>query len=224
VKYALIALALPLTLPLALVAAAQPLPQLAAPELALIESGAKDIGVVVNQDVPVTLDDKTAVAFFDGERMHVSPAMVATIKTRQEARALAAMALAYGHGRLGARTRGKTSAAEYVIALPLYMLAQGARDSSRGPGLSFDNDTNDSSPQEIRAESRKIAGQRAALAIHLTEQAGGCTGPMVDLLNRMRGHDSTSAVAGAASQAGFARMVLRDMGNLAYPPDNRCAG
>jgi hypothetical protein len=210
-KYALMALTL--------IAAAPP-----KPELALIESGAKDIGVVVNQDVPVTLDGKAAAAYFDGERMHVAPAMVAAIKTRQEARALAAMALAYGHGRLGARAPGKPGVAEHVIALPLYLLAQGERGSPLDSGLSFGNDTNDSTPQERRADSQKIAQQRAALAIHLTEQAGGCTGPMVDLLTRMRGHDATSAVAGASSAAGFARMVLRDMGKLAYPPDHRCAG
>lgn len=205
-----------LSLPALLIAAAPP-----APQLSLLQSGASDVGAVIDQSVLVVVDDVSAVTSFDGERMHVTQAALDQVHNRQEARALAALAMAYGQGRIKARDPHKPGAAEYVAAFPLYMIAQ----SRKGGAIDYgDSGVNRADPEEIKSDSRQLAGHRASLAVHLAERAGSCTGPMVDLLNRMRGTDSTSAAATRATPSGFARMVLRDLGKQAYPPDQHCVG
>ncbi|MEY2927510.1 MAG: hypothetical protein RL367_1987, partial [Pseudomonadota bacterium] len=192
--------------------------------LALLQSGANDVGAVLDQSIVVVVDQQSDVASFDGERIHVVQALVNRVQNRQEARTLAALAMAYGQGRIQERGAHKPGTAEIAVSLPLYMLAQ---NQSREHGLAIPTGLAKrvaDDPEQIRAQSRQAANHRADLAVHLAERAGSCTGPMVDLLNRMRGGDSTSAAASRDTQAGFARMVLHDLGKQAYPPDNHCVG
>ena len=94
-------------------------------------------------------------------------------------------------------------------------------DTQRGIGLPDARETPNFSGEEQRERDADISRQRAALAVSLASKAGSCTGPMVDLLNRMR-----LAAAGSASRqnepAGFARQALRDLGRSVFPPDRSC--
>ncbi len=203
-----------------LIAAAPPSAQ-----FALVQSGASDVGAVVDQAVTVVIDSDHGIASFDGQRIHMTQAVLDRVQNRQEARALAALAFAYGSGRIQARGTHKAGVAEHVIALPLYMIAQGATDGRNGAAIPFpDANQNGKDPEEIKSETRQASAHRASLAVHLAERAGSCSGPMVALLNRMRDGDATSAAASGNTESGFARMVLRDLGKQAYPPDNHCAG
>lgn len=148
------------------------------------------------------------------------------VESRQEARALAALSLAYGD-LVREPSRRKTSTAEKIISVPLYLFAQNEtrerafRSGDPYYGYGFEQ-PNGPTPQEIRLAKDKAGRHRAALAVHLVQQAGGCTGPMVKLLNRMRATDSTSGAADKSSAAGFARMALTDLGSTVYPPDESC--
>jgi hypothetical protein len=159
------------------------------------------------------------------DRLTISPQTAALVKTREEARALVVLALAY-HPAVSDSTTRKPGAAEYIVALPLYLAAQGAFDRQQyASGGTYPVEWNQPAGPDTDAlrENRKAAReQRGARTLHLLQQAGGCSGPMVDLLNRMRAEDHGSLAASAASNAGFAKMALTDLGRNVLPPDRSC--
>ncbi len=184
-----------LPLLLALVAAAPASPD-------VLTLGAQDVAAASHRDA--------------GDLMKAIPANARSfVTTRQEARALAALAVAYSSGAGGRLGQHKTGVAEYVIAYPLWMIANSPAGSSQhlsGP-----------TAQDYQIEAAGLGRARAARAVKLAEQAGSCAGPMVDLLNRMRAQDRSSGVADGASAAGFARRVITDLGRTVYPPDRSCS-
>lgn len=178
-----------------------------------VQQGAADIAAVTQ----VEAADVVAAMPQDAVRL---------VQSRQEARALAALSLAYGD-LVQEPSKRKASTAEKVISVPLYLFAQSQthqRNFANGVsvnGYGLDEPTGPT-PQEISAAKAKAGQHRAALAVHLVQQAGGCTGPMVTLLNRMRATDSSSGAAEKSSASGFARMALSDLGRSVYPPDASC--
>jgi hypothetical protein len=190
-----------------------------------ITLGAADVATATHSPLSVEIDPESVAMQLVGERLLIAPDTAALVKSRQEARALVALAIAYKPKPvLGGRR--KPGAAEYVAALPLYLAAQGAEDrQNRASGNSYPSEWNEPSgpdPDAVRSHIRAAKQSRAVFAVHLLQKAGGCSGPMVDLLNRMRAKDSSSGAASPATNAGFARVALADLGRSVYPPDRSC--
>jgi hypothetical protein len=190
-----------------------------------LQQGAADVGAAIKTPLTLSVDPDIASIIVDGERISVSPTTVALVKTREEARALVALAIAYKPKPIRAGRR-KPGTAEYVAALPLYLAAQGAFDRQRqstGSGYPVEwNEPSGSDPEAVRSSIKRAKQSRAAFAVQLVQKAGGCSGPMVDLLNRMRAEDSSSGAASEMTNAGFARVALADLGRSVYPPDRSC--
>jgi hypothetical protein len=208
-----------LPLAAALIAASPPSP------LDMLQQGAADVGAAIKTPLTIVVDPTLASIRVDGERISIAPTTAALVKTREEARALVALAIAYKPKPIRAGLR-KPGTAEYVAALPLYLAAQGAFDRQQkttGSGYPIEwSEPSGSDPDAVRSSIKRAKQGRASFAVHLVQKAGGCSGPMVDLLNRMRAEDSSSAAASDMTNAGFARVALADLGRSVYPPDRSC--
>jgi hypothetical protein len=208
-----------LPLAAALVAASPPGP------LDMLQQGAADVGAAIKAPLTIVVDPTLASIRVDGERISIAPTTAALVKTREEARALVALAVAY-KPELAPYGRRKPGAAEYVLALPLYMAAQGLEGrQQQGNGYGYPTEWSEPSGpdvEHVRSKVKAAKQSRAAFAVHLVQKAGGCSGPMVDLLNRMRAEDHSSGTASQMTNAGFARVALTDLGRSVYPPDRSC--
>jgi hypothetical protein len=193
--------------------------------LDLIRLGTADVSAAIKSPLSAEIDDGSTFMHVKGEHLYVAPATAALIKSREEARALVALALAYQPADARTETR-KPGAAEYAIALPLYLAAQGYLDRRRyAEGHSYPLSWNDpvgADTDRVRADKTAVRQERSNLAVHLLQKAGGCSGPMVDLLTRMRAADHGSGTASPSTNAGFAKVVLTDLGRNVYPPDRSC--
>ncbi len=191
----------------------------------LITQATADVSSALKTPLSVTVDEQVALMSLSGDRLTISPQTAALVKTREEARALIVLALAYQPATSGTAAR-KPGAAEYIIALPLYLASQGAADRQQyanGGTYPVEWSQPAGPDTDVLRENRKAAReQRGARALHLLQQSGGCSGPLVDLLNRMRAEDHGSNAASAASNAGFAKVALTDLGRNVYPPDRAC--
>ncbi len=191
----------------------------------LLKEGAKDISAAIKTPLTVEIDPETSALQLSGERVLIAPETAALVKSREEAKALVALAVAYKPEQFNVGRR-KPGTAEYAAALLPYLAAQGAFDRqqrSNGSGYPAEwSQPSGGDPTEVRAHIKAAKQGRAAYAVHLLQRSGGCSGPMVDLLNRMRAEDHTSATASDMTNAGFARVVLADLGSTVYPPDRSC--
>ncbi len=198
-------------LPLFALLAASPAPL--APDL--VQLGASDIAKATGVDIVTRVDSNIASFSYNGEMLLVAPTMLSLVQNRQEARAFAAIALAYGKALQFQAGRKKAGIVETVVAFPMAMAAQNRAKN-------FRTEPNGPTPQDVD-EARANAGHdRAALAIQLAQMAGSCSGPMVDLLTRMRKQDVTGNAAAKDSPSGLARRVIADLGRTVYPPDRSC--
>jgi hypothetical protein len=193
--------------------------------LDLIQQGAADMGAVIKTPLTVGIDAQARFMGFKGDRLNIAPQTAALVKSREEARALVALALAYQMSEPASGSR-KPGVAEYAVALPLFLAAQSSADRRQyatrsGYPVEWSEPVGND-PTDIR-EARKAARQsRSNLTLHLLQRAGGCSGPLVDLLNRMRAEDHGSGAGSPVTNAGFAKIALTDLGRNVYPPDRSC--
>jgi hypothetical protein len=196
----------------------------AAPVVDTVTLGAQDVAKANNLVFDVVGEPRVATVAFDGARVSISPQTAAMVQTRQEARALTALALAYAKPNRDQAGRSKPGTVETLAALPFYLVAQNAvdnRDPSSG-GIGFDSPERPT-PEDYRRANATAGRKRAALAVQLAGKAGSCSAAMVALLKRMQASGKgSSRTAGSDNSAGFARMVLRDLGATIYPPDDTC--
>jgi hypothetical protein len=181
-----------------------------------------DMAMKLNQPIKVKIvaDEASGkLAVFDGETIAVPGKTLSLIKTDQEASALVALILGYQSGYFEPIRDKRNSTAASVIAFPLQVAAEGL-SGSQGQDL-YGGEIPNFSAEELRERKNQQQQRRAAVAISLAEKSGSCTGAMVDMLNRMRS-EGNGAAALSDQPAGFARMVLKDMGSAAFPPDRSC--
>ena len=183
------------------------------------QAATADLATATGQPLEVRIADRSEQDSFlrvTGPRLSVTPETLALVGSKQEARALVALALTYQSVWFETPTDRRKSSLDYVSWIPA-MIA----DSQRGASLPDARQIPNFTAEEQRERDDNVSRQRAALAVSLASKAGSCAGPMVDLLQRMR-----LSAAGSASRpdqpAGFARQALRDLGRTAYPPDRSC--
>jgi hypothetical protein len=188
----------------------------------LIRLGAADLAAATKSPLSVELDDKVATVALVGDRLKITPFTALHVKTREEARALVALAIAYRREPVTNGPR-KPGAAEYLLALPFYAAAEDRAQRAHRNTYPLEwNEPSGPDPVAVQSRVRAVGQGRAAFAVHILQKAGGCSGPMVDLLNRMRAEDSSSSAASRMTNAGFARVALADLGRSVYPPDRSC--
>ncbi|MFM2099721.1 MAG: hypothetical protein RLZZ366_1260, partial [Pseudomonadota bacterium] len=81
--------------------------------LDLIRLGTADVSAAIKSPLSAEIDDGSTFMHVKGEHLYVAPATAALIKSREEARALVALALAYQPADARTETR-KPGAAEYA--------------------------------------------------------------------------------------------------------------
>jgi hypothetical protein len=171
---------------------------------------------------PLATNRFDGFALVEGDRIFLSPAVAGLAQSPQEARALVSLVLAYQDHQFSARAGRKPGLVEYAVAWPLHLVAEARSNGSGGYGQLAQNSPAQTGT-EIQAEREKRGRKRAALALDLAGKAGSCAGPMVDLLQRMRGSAEGGGETASVNQpSGFARQVLRDLGRSVYPPDRSC--
>lgn len=142
-------------------------------------------------------------------RIEISPIALDLFENREEARALAAFLIAYVAPPSASAPRGP-GVAENVAAAGA-VLAGMALDPSK-PSRDFDLGW-----QDLPARIGPEAGPRM---LTMLEKAHGCSGPLVTVLARAslaKERDSATA-----QLVYLARKAKRDLGKVAYLPDNRC--
>jgi hypothetical protein len=190
--------------------------------LDLIRLGAADIAAATKSPLSVELDEKVSTMRLVGDRLKIAPFTALHVKTREEARALVALAIAYRRDPTMSDRR-KPGTAEYLLALPLYAIAEDRVQRTNGTNYPLAwSEPSGPDPVAVQSRVRAVGQGRAAFAVHILQKSGGCSGPMVDLLNRMRAEDSSSSAASRMTNAGFARVALADLGRSVYPPDRSC--
>lgn len=155
------------------------------------------------------------------DRIEVDPDAMALIGDKQSARALAALLLSYyampDPERL---TRGPSRMATAAAAAGVILLGTQVIDPMNDKSYGRDE------------RARQIAGLgwfpsarlttadgplRASRMVAMLNKAGGCSGPLVDLLGEAEKLGNREAVA-------LSREVRKDLGNSVYPPDYSCDG
>lgn len=142
-------------------------------------------------------------------RIEVSPIALDLVRNREEARALAAFLVAYVAPPPAVASRGP-GVAENVAAAGA-VLAGMALDPGK-PRRDFDLDW-----QELPARSGPEAGARM---LSMLEKAHGCSGPLVAML--ARASLAKERDPATAQLVYLARKARRDLGKVAYQPDDRC--
>jgi hypothetical protein len=192
--------------------------------LDLLRSAASETSKVVGTSLTVDVlpvAKSAGFAFVEGDRILISDQAMAMVQTPQEARALLSLAIAYQDFQFGPRPRHHAGTLEKVISFPMLIIAENAA-SNRNENASSGNNGPLSAP-EIQEERIKRGKLRAAYAVDLNAKSGSCSGPMVDLLQRMqRGARGGGMTAARNQPAGFARQVLKDLGSTVYPPNRSC--
>jgi hypothetical protein len=192
--------------------------------LDLLRSAASETSNVIETSLTVDVlpvGKRDGFAFVEGDKIFISDEAMALVQTPQEARALLSLAIAYQDFQFGPRPRHYAGALEKIISFPMLIIAENAA-GNRGEIAASGNNGPLSAP-EIQEERIKRGKLRAAYAVDLNAKSGSCSGPMVDLLQRMqRGARGGGMTAARNQPAGFARQVLKDLGSTVYPPDRSC--
>jgi hypothetical protein len=127
----------------------------------------------------------------------------------------------YRDRNFAAKGERRNSVLESIISYPLYAIADSIGASAAENQYPDAREVPIYTADELRTLEANQGRRRAANAVQLATKAGACAGPMVDLLSRMRA-DGGGAASLEQQPAGFARMVLQDLGSTVYPPDRSC--
>jgi hypothetical protein len=153
------------------------------------------------------------------DRIEVDPRVLTLIGDKQSARALAALLLSYY--AMSEPTRVRTSpsrAGTIAVAAGAILLGTQVIDPVDGKSYSRDERERQVSQLGWFPPARTEAGDgpvRASRMIAMLNQAGGCSGPLADLL-------ADAEKLGHRDALALAREVRKDLGRSIYPPDYSC--
>ena len=165
-------------------------------------------------------DERGAFARARADRIEIDPDALALVEDKQSARALAALLLSYyamaEPNRLTTSPSrvGTVAAAAGAILLGTQVIDP-VNDKSYGrdererqiAGLGW------FPPARVDAADGTI---RASRLVAMLNKAGGCSGPLADLLGAAEKLGNREALA-------LSRRVRKDLGSSIYPPDYSCA-
>jgi len=155
------------------------------------------------------------------DRIEIDPEALALIQDKQSARALAALLLSYYAMPDPASVRTSPSRAGTIAAAAgAILLGTQVIDPVDDKSYSRDERERQISNLGWFPPARTEAGDgpvRASRMVAMLNQAGGCSGPLADLLADAEKLGNRDALA-------LARQVRKDLGRSIYPPDYSCAG
>lgn len=165
------------------------------------------------------------------DELVIAPYLRANVTNRQEARAL--IAAVVGH----AEVRSAVPVVSEDFGIASYVLAAAALfsadDSNPQKTIELAEDLALDGPD--RAYNRAVPAQnrnpnialpglgrvRATKALSTLTKIGGCSGPLIDLMNRLDSSKTPMTIEARATRF-WARSLIRNIGSAAYPPDHSC--
>ncbi|MBO9575811.1 MAG: hypothetical protein J7494_08760 [Sphingobium sp.] len=145
-------------------------------------------------------------------RIEISPIALDLFEDRAGARAMAALLVAYVGKPLQPAPDAKPGLAENIAAGAAVL---------GGMALDPGKNRNVNVFEAERIPAHGVDRQTGTRLLAMLEKAHGCSGPLVKMLARAsasKAHDPATS-----ELVSLARKANRDLGTLAYPPDDRCA-
>ncbi|MBB4839369.1 hypothetical protein HNP52_002438 [Sphingomonas kyeonggiensis] len=169
----------------------------------------------------IPADERGAFARARVDRIEVDPDALALVEDRQSARALAAMLLSYFAMPDPPRiTTSPSRVGTTVAAAGAILLGTKVIDPTDKKDFGYEEQARPAfqlgwfPPAREGPEAGAI---RASRMVAMLNKAGGCSGPLADVL------DSAEKL-GNREAADLARRVRKDLGRSIYPPDYSCGG
>lgn len=169
----------------------------------------------------IPTDERGAFARARIDRIEIDPEALALVEDKQSARALAALLLSYyampDPNRL---TTSPSRIGTMAAAAGAILLGTKVIDPIDKKDLAYDDQARPALQlgwfPPVR-EGPEVGAIRASRMVALLNKAGGCSGPLTDVLENAEKLENREAVR-------LARQVRKDLGRSIYPPDYSCDG
>lgn len=169
----------------------------------------------------IPTDERGAFARARIDRIEIDPEALALVEDRQSARALAALLLSYYAMPDPKRvTTSPSRVGTMAAAAGAILLGTKVIDPVDKKDFGYEEQTRPA--LELgwfppAREGPEVGAIRASRMVALLNKAGGCSGPLADVLESAEKLGNREAVQ-------LARQVRKDLGRSIYPPDYSCNG
>jgi hypothetical protein len=169
----------------------------------------------------IPAEERGAFARARADRIEIDPDALALVADKQSARALAALLLSYyampDPNRI---TTSPPRIGSVAAAAGAILLGTKVIDPTDKKDFGYDEQQRQVSQIGWFPPARVDAGDgavRASRMVAMLNKAGGCSGPLADLLGEAEKLGNREALA-------LSRRVRKDLGTSIYPPDYSCDG